>query len=398
MRAEGRNASRIRGGLDHPLVVKLGSMDAEAQASIVDVRESIGITGDGSRFGLTATRWLARIPAVLVVSAAAIVAFWREVRARNGTVERPRTWTLALSFLGTTFVFLIVVVEERPMPEPGQWLTFLLLPMLILLVGMVRFPGGVPQRDLTVITAFFVIIAAASVHQTVTRWGQVPWQRDLLGSALPGALLVRQVGMACSTGAICAHALTLVVRRGDGFWAATRVSIFFAGALRLATNAILVSLGVDRHSASFPPTNLTLPHSVLVCSAYVLAALVCTPSTRSSLSWRFARFRCYVRSSAAMATTSNKSVKTADDGSKTTGAHSTAMPPAKPAQVGATGLCIICMDAPNDHAFLLCGHLCVCRECGQSVLEGSGQCPVCRSDVVAMLKTYPVFHTVTEDA
>lgn len=42
-----------------------------------------------------------------------------------------------------------------------------------------------------------------------------------------------------------------------------------------------------------------------------------------------------------------------------------------------SNLCSVCMDEEKDHAFVVCGHLCVCRNCAQ---QCNGKCPICRSN------------------
>jgi len=45
---------------------------------------------------------------------------------------------------------------------------------------------------------------------------------------------------------------------------------------------------------------------------------------------------------------------------------------------GEDGVCVVCMSSRKSHAFLPCGHMCVCGPCGQSVVRSGGTCPVCR--------------------
>ena len=39
-------------------------------------------------------------------------------------------------------------------------------------------------------------------------------------------------------------------------------------------------------------------------------------------------------------------------------------------------MCSICMDTRKTHAFNLCGHLCVCKDCGNKCVK----CPICRAE------------------
>lgn len=45
------------------------------------------------------------------------------------------------------------------------------------------------------------------------------------------------------------------------------------------------------------------------------------------------------------------------------------------------GECCICLDRGKSHAFLPCGHLCVCMDCASFVTAMRGSCPICRRDV-----------------
>ncbi len=51
-------------------------------------------------------------------------------------------------------------------------------------------------------------------------------------------------------------------------------------------------------------------------------------------------------------------------------------------------LCVVCMDLPNTHAFVPCGHRCVCAECSQPILQSSARCPVCRAHVTQAIKIF----------
>lgn len=42
--------------------------------------------------------------------------------------------------------------------------------------------------------------------------------------------------------------------------------------------------------------------------------------------------------------------------------------------------CSICMDARKTHAFNLCGHLCVCKGCGERCVK----CPICRAEGILL--------------
>ena len=46
-------------------------------------------------------------------------------------------------------------------------------------------------------------------------------------------------------------------------------------------------------------------------------------------------------------------------------------------------LCVVCMDAPNNHVVLPCLHMCVCEACAEQLLQllGTSRCPVCRTTI-----------------
>jgi hypothetical protein len=51
-------------------------------------------------------------------------------------------------------------------------------------------------------------------------------------------------------------------------------------------------------------------------------------------------------------------------------------------------VCVVCMDMPNTHAFVPCGHRCVCAECSEPILHSTAKCPVCRADVTQAIKIF----------
>jgi len=52
--------------------------------------------------------------------------------------------------------------------------------------------------------------------------------------------------------------------------------------------------------------------------------------------------------------------------------------------------CVVCMDCDATHAFVPCGHQCVCQTCADRTMgrEGDGKCPCCR---VLAFMTIPIF-------
>ena len=51
-------------------------------------------------------------------------------------------------------------------------------------------------------------------------------------------------------------------------------------------------------------------------------------------------------------------------------------------------MCVVCMDMPNTHAFVPCGHRCVCAQCSEPILHSNAKCPVCRADVTQAIKIF----------
>lgn len=50
--------------------------------------------------------------------------------------------------------------------------------------------------------------------------------------------------------------------------------------------------------------------------------------------------------------------------------------------------CTICMDAPVNTVLYMCGHMCMCHECGDRLLKTKGICPICRAVVKDVIRTY----------
>lgn len=62
---------------------------------------------------------------------------------------------------------------------------------------------------------------------------------------------------------------------------------------------------------------------------------------------------------------------------------------APPAGIDGDGLCVVCLSSERSHAFVPCGHRCVCKECSLSVMKKSSPtCPLCRSDAVSTLHIF----------
>ena len=66
--------------------------------------------------------------------------------------------------------------------------------------------------------------------------------------------------------------------------------------------------------------------------------------------------------------------------------------PAPPAESeepdGPDSLCIVCMAAPQSHAFVPCGHNCVCGDCSDAIMARTGECPYCRKTAIMAMRIY----------
>lgn len=54
-------------------------------------------------------------------------------------------------------------------------------------------------------------------------------------------------------------------------------------------------------------------------------------------------------------------------------------------------LCVVCMSVMKSHAFVPCGHRCVCADCGEDVLRAGGtaaSCPVCRGSASSIIQIF----------
>lgn len=53
------------------------------------------------------------------------------------------------------------------------------------------------------------------------------------------------------------------------------------------------------------------------------------------------------------------------------------------------GTCVVCFDNAKSHAFVPCGHLCVCQNCAEAVKQMPVQtCPLCRSEFVSVVQIF----------
>nr|GAT52958.1 RING-finger domain-containing protein [Mycena chlorophos] len=66
--------------------------------------------------------------------------------------------------------------------------------------------------------------------------------------------------------------------------------------------------------------------------------------------------------------------------------------PAAP-HVERSGLCVICQDQEANIAIVDCGHLAMCRECSELVMNSSRECPLCRTRIVTEARLLRIFRS-----
>ena len=54
--------------------------------------------------------------------------------------------------------------------------------------------------------------------------------------------------------------------------------------------------------------------------------------------------------------------------------------------------CRVCMDGEGSHAFVPCGHRCVCESCAAHFMSGTRKCPICNSDSTQTMRVYDTYH------
>jgi hypothetical protein len=67
------------------------------------------------------------------------------------------------------------------------------------------------------------------------------------------------------------------------------------------------------------------------------------------------------------------------------------VPPAAPAPHpdAEETMCVVCFDAPKDHAIVPCGHICVCGACAEQLTKTrTPMCPVCREPIQQTMKVF----------
>jgi hypothetical protein len=70
---------------------------------------------------------------------------------------------------------------------------------------------------------------------------------------------------------------------------------------------------------------------------------------------------------------------------------SSVAPPAAPAPHpdAEETMCVVCFDAPKDHAIVPCGHVCVCASCAEQLTKTrTPTCPVCREPIQQTMKLF----------
>jgi hypothetical protein len=51
--------------------------------------------------------------------------------------------------------------------------------------------------------------------------------------------------------------------------------------------------------------------------------------------------------------------------------------------------CVVCFDAPKDHAIVPCGHVCVCARCAEQLTKTrTPTCPVSREPIIQTMKLF----------
>ncbi|KAM5533395.1 hypothetical protein V8D89_012945 [Ganoderma adspersum] len=56
-----------------------------------------------------------------------------------------------------------------------------------------------------------------------------------------------------------------------------------------------------------------------------------------------------------------------------------------------TGLCVICQDEEANIAIVDCGHLAMCRECSDLIMNSTRECPLCRTRIVTESRLLRIF-------
>jgi len=63
-------------------------------------------------------------------------------------------------------------------------------------------------------------------------------------------------------------------------------------------------------------------------------------------------------------------------------------PPEQQAAEDPQNECVVCMDSIRDSLLVPCHHLCVCSTCADTLKEDQGICPVCRQNIIGVIRVY----------
>ncbi|KAJ0255101.1 hypothetical protein HA466_0099070 [Hirschfeldia incana] len=58
--------------------------------------------------------------------------------------------------------------------------------------------------------------------------------------------------------------------------------------------------------------------------------------------------------------------------------------------IGGSGICVICVDASAEAAFVPCGHVAGCISCLKEIKNKKLGCPICRASIDQVIKLYHV--------
>jgi hypothetical protein len=50
--------------------------------------------------------------------------------------------------------------------------------------------------------------------------------------------------------------------------------------------------------------------------------------------------------------------------------------------------CVVCMEATRSHAFVPCGHVCMCAPCASKAFAQSPKCPICRNNSQMVMQIF----------
>lgn len=47
--------------------------------------------------------------------------------------------------------------------------------------------------------------------------------------------------------------------------------------------------------------------------------------------------------------------------------------------------CLICLTEPKNTIIMPCGHMCVCGDCGKTIIDKKYTCPICRGPIGSLI-------------